>query len=179
MIMSAGLDEGDVLKIIKEPILEKDTNQTLRERLVNISAKGLGNILDDWINEKITPVKQDSSKATYCWQKDISKENAEIKWNDMEPEYIERLVRAMIPWPVAWCKLDMNTENIYSGKILKLFEVELFKNTSELKPGTLYHKDNMLLLSTKNKDISLRVLQLQIEGKNKISERDFLNGFER
>jgi len=179
MIMSAGLDEGDVLKIIKEPILEKDTNQTLRERLVNISAKELGNILDDWINEKITPVKQDSSKATYCWQKDISKENAEIKWNDMEPEYIERLVRAMIPWPVAWCKLDMNTENIYSGKILKLFEVELFKNTSELKPGTLYHKDNMLLLSTKNKDISLRVLQLQIEGKNKISERDFLNGFER
>ena len=55
----------------------------------------------DWINGEIVPSKQDHSKATYCWQ-EISKERAEILWDSYEPEYIERMVRALLPWPIAW-----------------------------------------------------------------------------
>lgn len=169
MLMSEGLDEGDILQIFKEPILKDDTNLSLRERLVSKSAQVLGDVLERWINGEITPVKQDSSKATYCWQKDISKESAQIQWEDMDPEYIERLVRAMIPWPVAWSVIDKE-------KILKLFKVELVRINSSKKPGTLYTKDDMLLFSTKDPNISLRVLDLQLEGKNRVSEKDFLNG---
>ncbi|MDX9739430.1 MAG: methionyl-tRNA formyltransferase [Candidatus Dojkabacteria bacterium] len=169
MLMSEGLDEGDILQIFKEPILENDTNLSLRERLVSKSAQVLGDVLERWINGEITPVKQDSSKATYCWQKDISKESAQIQWEDMDPEYIERLVRAMIPWPVAWSVID-------KGKILKLFKVEIVRINSSKKPGTLYTKDGMLLFSTKDSNISIRVLDLQLEGKNRVSEKDFLNG---
>ncbi len=169
MLMSEGLDEGDILQIFKEPILKDDTNLSLRERLVSKSAQVLGDVLERWINGEITPVKQDSSKATYCWQKDISKESAQIQWEDMDPEYIERLVRAMIPWPVAWSVIDKE-------KILKLFKIELVRINSSKKPGTLYTKDGMLLFSTKDPNISLRVLDLQLEGKNRVSEKDFLNG---
>ena len=179
MLMSEGLDEGDILEVFKEPILKDDTNLSLRERLVNKSAQVLGDVLERWIDGEITPVKQDSSKATYCWQKDISKENAEIKWGDMDPEYIERLVRAMIPWPVAWCKLYLNEQDSLKGKVMKLFEVELVNINSSLKPGTLYSQKDMLLLSTKDSNISIRVLDLQIEGKNRTHERDFLNGIGR
>ena len=35
----------------------------------------LQNQANEWINNKIQPIKQEDSKATYCWQKDISKEN--------------------------------------------------------------------------------------------------------
>lgn len=172
MLMSERLDEGDILQIFKEPILENDTNLSLRERLVSKSAQVLGDVLERWINGEITPVKQDSSKATYCWQKDISKESAQIQWEDMDPEYIERLVRAMIPWPVAWSVID-------EEKILKLFKVELVRINSSKKPGTLYTKDDMLLFSTKDSNISIRVLDLQLEGKNRVSEKDFLNGVGR
>jgi len=176
MLMSAGMDEGDVLEIYTEPILPNDTNLSLRERLVKKSAEVLGDVLERWINGEIAPTKQDDSKATYCWQKDISKENAEIKWNEMEPEYIERLVRAMIPWPIAWFTFnESNYENL-KGKNMKIFESEIVNDSSDLKAGSMYVKNDMLLFATKKEGISLRVKELQIEGKNRIKERDFVNG---
>ncbi len=175
MLMSAGMDEGDILKIFKEPILENDTNQSLRERLVKKSAEILGDVLDDWINQKITPTKQDSSKATYCWQKDISKENGEIKWDTMEPEYIERLVRAMIPWPIAWFTSNNIQKNLQNKKI-QIYKSKLISQSNSLKPGEIYTKDNMVLVSTKNQRTSLRLLELQIEGKTVMDEKQFLNG---
>jgi len=176
MLMSAGLDEGDVLKVFKEDIHPDDTNLSLRQRLVTKSAQVLGNVLEDWINEKIVPTKQDHTKATYCYQKDISKENAQIKWDDMEPEYIQRMVRAMIPWPVVWTTIQNNTQRSISGKTLKIFRTDLVSINSDLEPGTLYTKNDMLLFSTKLPNISIRVLELQLEGKNKTSEKDFING---
>ena len=171
MLMADGMDEGDILKIFKEPILKDDTNLSLRERLVKISAKVLGDTLEEWINGKIESTKQDNSKATYCWQKDISKENAEIKWEEMDPVYIERLIRAMIPWPVAWCILE--------GKRIQIFNATLLdvKNTHE--PGTLFIEDSKLLFATKGENICLEVIELQIEGKEKMSSKEFINGIGR
>jgi len=168
MLMSDGMDEGDILKIFKEPILLDDTNLSLRKRLVKKSAEVLGDILEDWVNGKITPVVQDSSKATYCWQKDISKENAQILWDSMEPKYIERLVRAMLPWPVAWCMLD--------GKRVKLFDVEIVDRDIFKKPGEISYDNSEILFGTKDDGVFVKVNELQIEGKNKMSYTQFLNG---
>ncbi len=176
MLMSAGMDEGDILKIFKEPILENDTNLSLRERLVKKSAQILGDVLDDWVNNRITPQKQDDSKATYCWQRDISKENAEIKWDGMEPEYIERLVRAMIPWPVAWFTSNNLHRNLQNKKI-QIHKAQIIKQNTNLKPGIIYLKDRMILVGTKKQNTSLRILELQIEGKTAMNEKQFLNGF--
>lgn len=175
MLMSAGMDEGNILKIFKEPILENDTNLSLRERLVKKSAKILGDVLDDWINDKIKPIEQDGSKATYCWQKDISKENAEIKWDTMEPEYIERLVRAMIPWPIAWFTSNNIHRNLQNKKV-QLHKAQIIKQHTNLEPGIIYIKDSMVLVSTKKQDTNLRLLELQIEGRTVINEKQFLNG---
>jgi methionyl-tRNA formyltransferase len=160
MLMSQGLDEGDILKIFEEKILDTDTNLSLRERLVEKSAEVLGDVLEDWINEKIRPIKQDDSKATFCWQKDISKENAEIKWNDMEPEYIERLVRAMIPWPVAWF--------MHNGKRIQVYEASLLSIQHNQKPGEVYTIDkNNIGIATKNQNKVLQLHEIQVEGKTK------------
>ncbi|MGI6423201.1 MAG: methionyl-tRNA formyltransferase [Candidatus Dojkabacteria bacterium] len=169
MLMTEKLDEGDILEVFKEPILPTDTNLSLRTRLVKKNAEVIGDVLMKWINGEISPKKQDHNKATYCWQPDISKEKAEIRWEEMEPEYIERLTRAMIPWPVAWTRL-------HNGKTLKLFSVQLLPIQSSLAPGTLHRKNNMLLLSTKDPNLSIRVLDAQIEGKKRMNERDLLNG---
>jgi len=168
MLMSSGLDQGDILKTISEPISPTDTNLSLRERLVNISAKAIGDILEQWINGNIKPVKQDDSKATYCWQKDISKENAEIQFEKMEPEYIERMIRAMIPWPVAWCMLD--------SKRMKIYKAQLTKKYSNEKPGSLFIENGKIFFSTKNREQCIEVLELQIEGKQHMTNTEFING---
>ena len=168
MLMSKGLDEGDILKTYEENILPKDTNLSLRERLVKKSSKILGDTLEEWIHGDIQPQKQDDSKATYCWQKDISKENAQIDWDGMEPEYIERMVRAFIPWPVAW--------TIWNGKRIKLFDVDIVKCNSNQGSGQLFIDNNNLLFSTKSKNLCIKINSLQIEGKQKMTSQEFING---
>ena len=176
MLMSEGLDKGDILKIFKEKILKKDTNLSLRERLVEKSAEVLGDVLEQWINGNITPIKQDTSKATYCWQKDISKENAEIKWNEMEPEYIERLVRAMIPWPVAWFTLRDTKLETLSNKKIKVFESSIVNVKSKFPPGRLLVNEKKVLVSTKNTEKAINLIKFQIEGKKETNEKEFING---
>jgi len=169
MIMSKEMDKGDILKIFKEPILPNDTNISLRKRLVKISSDVIGDVLEEWVEGKIVPQKQDDSLATYCWQKDISKEKAQILWESMEPEYIKRMIRAFIPWPVAWC--------IWNGKRLKILEAQLAKKENSQKAGTLFIFNSQLFIATKEKNVCLSVNTLQIEGKDVMNYKEFINGF--
>lgn len=168
MLMSKGLDEGDVLKVFKEKISTHDTNLSLRERLVKLSSEVICNVLYDWVSGKISPIKQEDSLATYCWQKDISKESAEIKWDKYDAEYIERMVRAFVPWPVAWCK--------YNGKIMKIYEAEAKNIKHNKNTGELFAQEGELLFSTKDRNKAVLIHELQLEGKNKITGKDFVNG---
>jgi len=179
MLMSEGLDEGDLLRIFKEKIKKDDTNITLRERLVTKTTEVLIPTLKKWINGEIMPVKQKNEDATYCWQKDISKKNAEILWEKHEPEYIERMVRAFIPWPIAWTILPSNLNKNMAGKIIKIFRAELVKVPSGKDPGEIFANGGKVLFATQDPLVSLRTLELQIEGRNKTNERDFLNGIGR
>ncbi len=175
MLMSEGLDEGDILKIFKEEIKDDDTNITLRERLVKKTTEVLIPTLKDWVSGNITPVKQKDEEATYCWQKDISKENAEIIWNKYEPEYIERMVKALVPWPVAWTILPDTLHDSLAGKRLKIFEAELINIEHNKIPGEIFSEDNMVLFATKNPRITLRITSFQLEGRSKTNEKEFLN----
>jgi methionyl-tRNA formyltransferase len=164
MLMSAGMDEGDVLKITKENILPDDTNLSLRKRLVEKSASEMPSLLIDWVEGKIQPVKQDSSLATYCYQKQISKENAQIHFDTMEAVYIERFVRALIPWPVAWC--------MFEGKRMKVLKAKISNHTYT---GVEEYKVIDKNLVFKTKDGFIELLEIQLEGRNPVLVQEFIN----
>ena len=176
MLMSEKLDEGDILEIFRERILPNDTNITLRERLVRKTTEILIPTLKKWVEGEIAPMPQDHTKATYCWQKDISKESAEILWDKYSPDYIERMVRALLPWPVAWTRLPDSLPSSIAGKRMKIFEAELVELENEEGAGILFSRDKKLFFSTKNPFVVLRIKSFQIEGKNKTDEKMFLNG---
>lgn len=180
MLMSEGLDEGDVLDIYKENIRPDDTNISLRERLVKKSAEILLPVLREWINGNIVPQKQDDSKATYCWQKDISKEKAEIKWDVYDPEYIERMVRAFLPWPVTWTRLPKSENKNLSEKVMKIYKAELIncENTNN-EIGKLFVYGEDLLFSTKDNGKCVKLIEFQIEGRNITNSKEFLGGIGR
>lgn len=180
MVMSEGLDEGDVLEMFKEEIKDNDTNLSLRKRLVEKSSEILIPVLLRWVNGEIQATAQRHEDASYCWQRDISKEKAEILWKEYDPEYIERLVRALLPWPIAWCRLDekLESKNL-AGKSMKIFRCVLVECPSGKDEGCIFENDGMLLFASRDPHVCVRVLELQIEGRNKMSEKEFLNGIGR
>ncbi len=169
-IMAKDLDVGPVLAQKDVNIAEKETTPSLKEKLIPMASDLLMQILPEWIEGKVKTQEQDDSKATYCWQSDISKDKALIDWQTMEPEYIERMVRALLPWPIAWTTLPQ-------CKRLKIFEAKLDKfQKKDWIPGEILTANNQLLFATKTPGVVINAINVQLEGKRLMTAAEFLQG---
>ena len=172
MIKPGPVDSGPLLAQTKTPIDSSDTTGTLTKKLADTGAELLVNTLHEWLqhqgdDQKITPVEQDSSKATVV--KLIKKEDGEIDWA-LPARHIWLHVRAYNPWPTAYTR--------WNGKLLKILEAEPTKEMeSDKKHGTiiaLKQKDLMCGVITGGGILGLKTLQL--EGRNATSSTSFING---
>lgn len=97
------MDHGPILTQQSLPVFDKDTRHTLLKRLFGVGAEVLIEILPDYMNNKLMPIPQDHSKATYTQM--LAKEDGQIDWNKPD-EYIKRQIHALKPWPGTWTKVD-------------------------------------------------------------------------
>ena len=170
MLMDEGLDTGDILKQYELPISDNETGGSLFEKLALLGGEAIVDTIDNFNN--ITPKKQGESTTGYA--KMISKSMGDIDFNKSAIE-IERLIRGMNPWPSAYTK--------YMGKVLKIWEAKVAENISELPNiklnenyGKIYSFNNRIFIICNSS--ALEVLSLQLEGKKKMSAKDFLLGRE-
>jgi len=170
MLMNEGLDTGDILKQYELPIANNETGGSLFEKLALLGGEAIVDTIDNFNN--ITPKKQGESTTGYA--KMISKSMGDIDFNKSAIE-IERLIRGMNPWPSAYTN--------YMGKVLKIWEAKVAENISELPNiklnenyGKIYSFNNRIFIIC-NSSV-LEVLSLQLEGKKKMSAKDFLLGRE-
>ena len=170
MLMDEGLDTGDILKQYEIKIDKKETGGSLFDKLAVLGGEAIVDTIANF--ESITPKPQ--GEATTEYAKMISKQMGEIDFNKSATE-IERLIRGMNPWPSAYTK--------YEGKVLKIWEAKVCENISELPNINL--SENYGKIYSFNKDIFiicnnsvLKVLSLQLEGKKRMSAKDFLLGRE-
>lgn len=170
MLMDEGLDTGDILKQYELPIADDETGGSLFDKLAILGGEAIADTIANF--DSITPTPQ--GEATTEYAKMISKQMGEIDFNKSATE-IERLIRGMNPWPSAYTK--------YEGKVLKIWEAEVAGNISELPNINL--SENYGKIYSINKDIFiicnnsvLKVLSLQLEGKKRMSAKDFLLGRE-
>jgi len=112
--------------------------------------------------ELAQPVKQDDSQAIYA--RKLTKAEAELDWNQAAEE-LERKVRAFNPWPVAWCELG--------GQRLRIWKAEVVDSVSGGQPGELMVDRQALVITTADK--SLRILELQRAGGQRMSTGQYLN----
>ena len=98
----------------------------------------------------------------------IFKNDCKINWNNNIDEIFNK-IRGLSPYPSAWCDF-LNNKTI---KILKS-EIELFKH--DLKIGQIL-SDNKTYLKFAAKNGFIKVLELQLEGKRKVSIQEFLRGY--
>jgi len=162
MQMDKGLDTGDILKQISCPINDDDTSGILHDRIANISAENINDILAKIVGNKFIVINQDNSKATYA--KKITKHEAKLDWKKSAIE-LERKIRAYNPYPVAHTN--------FNGIDLRIWESKVKASTLKLKPGTLLNGKSTLDVMTGQNILS--ITKLQLSGKKIISAKDFLN----
>jgi methionyl-tRNA formyltransferase len=99
MMIDAGIDTGGVLLRAPVEIQPRETAGTLSERLSLIGAELLVRTLDGLRDGSVTPSPQGESASPYT--RKIKKTDGEIDWSQ-DAQAVERLVRAMTPWPGAY-----------------------------------------------------------------------------
>jgi methionyl-tRNA formyltransferase len=164
MMMDEGMDTGDILLQTEIPIGEEETSETLHDRLALLGAQLLLEIVRGMKAGNIHPIQQDHSKATYA--PPLKKEDGQIDWGK-EAKEIDRQVRALNPWPGAFTE--------WNGQLLKIYKGEVREETSERKAGIVSWVGSNFIEVGTGKD-SFLIKEVQLEGKRRMSVRDFLAG---
>lgn len=165
MRMEAGLDTGDIIMQVEKIINEGETTGTLFDRLARAGAKLIVQTLEAIENGTATYTPQDESKATHVTK--ITKEMGSIDWSRSAKE-IECWIRGMDPWPSAYTKLD--------DKNVKIWKAKVVSDEQLAKPGTIVCVTKNAL-EVQTGDGILAILELQMEGKKRMTTEAFLCGY--
>jgi methionyl-tRNA formyltransferase len=165
MYMAEKLDAGDILTQVEVEIEERDTVGTLFDKLSEAGVKLLLDTLPQLLDGKLTPQKQDDSKATFA--SNIKREQEKIDWTKSGEE-IYNQIRGLNPWPVAF--------TTYENQHIKLWWSEKMPSKNDSSPGTIIGIDqDGFVVATGNKT-AIKITELQPSGKKKMSGDDFLRG---
>ncbi|MGQ0543223.1 MAG: methionyl-tRNA formyltransferase [Blastocatellia bacterium] len=166
MKMDAGLDTGDILLQCDTEIRNNETAQELMERLSFMGAELLSETLLGLDN--ILPQTQDHSTATIA--PILRKEDGIIDWKMPAIEIVNR-IRGFQPFPSSYTFLD--------GLRLTIWDAEVadFTATGKVFPaGEIVKAERDQFVVSCGGGMMLQIHELQLEGKKRMSTRDFLNG---
>ena len=167
MKMDAGLETGAILSTRRTPILATDDSQVLHDRLAQLGAELLAEIIPNYVAGKITPQPQPAEGSTYAAK--IKKEDGRIDWN-LPAQKIWNRLRAFTPWPGAFTFLKSEPK----PQLLKIWKVEIVEKSGIA--GTILAVDKTGIVVSCGAS-ALRILELQREGGRRMSAADFLVGF--
>ncbi len=95
--MDEKVDHGPIISQFKEDIAPTDTTEALRVRLFERSAEVLVELMEPYLQGKITPRPQNDAEATFT--KTVKKEDGFVDLKKDDPAVVERKLRAYTPWP--------------------------------------------------------------------------------
>ncbi len=162
MQMDAGIDTGDMLYKKSIAIENTDNYETLHDKLLVLGGEAIVEALALLEERKITPKKQDDRLS--CHAPLIDKQMGRLDFAK-DAVVLDRLIRGVTPWPSAFTS--------YQGKQLKIWRAEPVDGSGE--PGTILNveKDAFTVACGSG---ALRILEVQLEGKKRMSTHDFLLG---
>ena len=162
ILMDEGIDTGDILlkKTIK--IDADETSGSLFDKLMALGAKTILETLDELEKGSITPTKQGESPTAYA--KMLTKAMGLIDFTRSAKE-LDCFVRGMDPWPSAYTLL--------AGKTLKLWKVRAVEESGKAGSVIGIDKESFTIACGEG---AIEVLEVQLEGKKRMSAGDFLKG---
>jgi len=166
MRIDEGLDTGDILLQREMEINPEDTAVTLAPRLAEVGAYLMLETLRGLEAGTIQPRKQDHTQSTLA--PILEKEEGRIDFNRPATETLNRL-RGFQPWPGAFTS--------FRGKNLTLHRALLAAyGLGPLFPGEMKLAGEDLFLGCGEGTV-LQVIELQPEGKRRMSAKDFIHGY--
>ncbi|PYL85289.1 MAG: methionyl-tRNA formyltransferase [Verrucomicrobia bacterium] len=166
MYMDEGLDIGDILLQRKIDILPNDTGGSLHDHLSQIAPEALLESLRMLASRSAPRIPQENALATYAPK--LSREAGRINWSE-PAETIERKIRAFNPWPGAFMRMTTKANEL---RTLKIFSAAIVNLSGA--PGETLGGEKELIIAAGTGALSL--LEVQLEGKRRMSAAEFLRG---
>jgi methionyl-tRNA formyltransferase len=162
MRIDAGLDTGDMLRKAETDIGPDETAVELSARLAEMGANLLVATLSGLESGSIMPVKQDSSQATLA--PILKKEDGRIDWTRPAAE-IHNRVRGLLPWPGAYTSFRNQILHVWKSRVVAAGG----DTPGRLRPGKK-------LIAGCGESSALELLEVQLEGRKRMSGDAFANG---
>ena len=163
------IDTGAILLREQLEIKPNDTTGTVHDRMMKLGAKSLVKTLNMIEKGNYTAIDQDEliEKEGKSHAPKLFKENTRIDWN-RPAEEVHNFVRGLNPFPSAWTTLD--------DKMFKIHLGSLSSEKTDRKPGSIRVENKHIFIACSDEWYQLEEVQLQ--GKKRMSGKDFLNGFQ-
>lgn len=163
MFMDEGMDTGDMLLKEVVEIGSEETAGELFDRLSVLGAEVLSNTLSKLQAGTLTREKQNHSEATHVSM--INKDLGKLDFTKTSRE-LDCLIRGVNPWPGAYFEIN--------GKKIKVHKAKVCEQTGE--PGKIIASDAKKGLIIATKDSSIELIEIQPEGKRRMTAKEYLIG---
>jgi methionyl-tRNA formyltransferase len=165
--MDEGLDTGDILLQKSLTIAVNETGQTLHDRLAEIAPEAMLEALQLLVRGEAPREKQDEALATIAPK--LKREAGQVDWSQ-PAEVIERKIRAFNPWPGSLTPVTIGSGPTRHLKVISAGVVD-----GKGKPGDLLPSSGSRLVVAA-KEGAIELLEVQLEGKRRLSAAEFLRG---
>lgn len=163
--MDEGIDTGDILAQAEIVIDPGETGGSLHDKLAVLGGPLLLQVLRKAEQGILRHVPQNEAESSYYGM--LHKKMGLIDW-EKPAAVIERMVRGLNPWPSAF--------TFREGKSLKIWKAAVVPGEEGKSCGTVLQagKESFTVQTGEG---ALEVLQVQMEGKRRMSAGEFLRGF--
>jgi methionyl-tRNA formyltransferase len=161
------VDTGNIILQKHVPISDEMNAGELHDSLSTVGSIAVLETVQMIEKGTANPQQQDNTLASPAPK--IFKETCRIDWNQ-SADVIHNFVRGLSSYPTAW--------TVHNDKQIKIFQTkksEVRSQKSESEVGTIGIVENKILVLTS--DGSIEILELQLEGKKRMSAEEFLRGY--
>jgi methionyl-tRNA formyltransferase len=161
------IDTGEVLGQHKMSIAPNETSGELYERMMHEGADLLVRTVDLLEEKKVEPIAQEeliTSELKHAPK--LLKEDGRVRLTDT-PAVVHNRVRGVTPFPGAF--------TTFQGKILKIHKGLPEETEHSFELGS-FHSDNKTFLKLAVNGGYYNLIEMQLEGKRRISVEEFLRG---
>jgi methionyl-tRNA formyltransferase len=160
MKIDAGLDTGDMLLKWETEIGPEEDALELGARLAEAGA----DLLVETLRDSPTPVKQEPAEATYA--PILKKEDGLVDWHWPARTIFNRS-RGFVPWP--------GTYSFFRGQMFHIWKSRVAGEAPGGETGQMIAQKKRLLIVC-GKATALEPVEVQVEGRKRMSAEAFLNG---
>jgi methionyl-tRNA formyltransferase len=166
--MNATMDAGELIIQERADITGEDTAITLSEKLAALSCAMLDTFFEKIQSNSLILTPQNCAEVTFAPK--LTKQTGRIQWK-ASARQIHNLIRAMVPWPVAFTGLSTHTIRIFESAL----SPAQYPARSGEQPGNIIGINSGGIEVATGKGVLL-VKKLQREGRKILGAEDFARG---